>query len=168
MAPKYDGELLNGLLREAPPFPPRGMRQRPRGPIAGTSIDTAFTWLLYTVLILLITASWLGTFYGILGARAPLYSAWAMALDVVARPALAFQAFGVQAFLTIVQWGARRRARTHSPIYWLLWLAGLAPSVYYNLGSYYEPMVALGVPYVLAALMIIGGDVIPEVFGQRD
>lgn len=165
--PVGDDALFAQLLAGAAP-PPARRRRSPGGPISGSSVDAAFALLLYAILALLLVASWIGTFYGIIGRPAPLTSVVAILRDVIAQPAVLFQAFAVQAFFTIVQWGARRRARTHSPAYWLLWLAGLAPSVYYNLGSYYAPMVAMDVPYVLAVVMIIGGDVIPEVFGQRD
>lgn len=160
---------LLGVARDPRPAAkaPARRRRYQGGVIRGESVDAAFTVLLYFVLALLVLASWFGTFYGIRGEPAPLASTWRMAADALADRARFLQGGAVQAFLMIVQWGARRRAR-QNPAYWFLWLAGLLPSVYYNLGSYWAPMLALGVPTVLAALIIVGGDVVPEVFGQRE
>jgi hypothetical protein len=39
--------------------------------------------------------------------------------------------------------------------------------VYYNLDAYYVPAIVMGVPFVIALILIVAGDIIPELVGIR-
>jgi hypothetical protein len=131
------------------------------GVLSGAAIERAFVGLLYAMTALLALLSLFGTFYGMLGVPGPLAAPWLMPADAAAAPEWFGGAFVVQLVSTLAQWGARQMAR-HTPRWWLLYLAALGLSVYYNLVAYHAPAVALGVPWLLAAILIIAGDAVPE------
>lgn len=143
--------------------------RRPKiGLIPAAAIESAFLWVLYTVVILLVVLSLFGTFYGLIGKDAPLGKPWLMMVDAWGAPAYLLGAFALQGLLTLAQWAARLKAEDDRR-WWFAYLAALAPSVYYNVDAYYVPAVAMGVPFVIALILIIAGDIIPELVGiKRD
>jgi hypothetical protein len=139
---------------------------RPRiGFIRPSQVERAFIALLYLTLFLLVALSVLGTFYGQRGAGAPLTTPFQIARDVVSAPGALFLALALQFVLTAVQYGARSFAR-HDRRWWLLYLAALAISVYYNVQAYWTPLTAL-IPAYLAGFLIVAGDVLPEFLAVR-
>lgn len=128
-------------------------------------IEHAFTALLYLMLLVLVVLSVLGTFYGQRGAVAPL----AAPLRVITDVSSAWGAFGlallVQSVLTVVQYGARQFA-SRDRRWWILYLAALGVSVYYNIQAYWAPLIVL-LPVYLAGLLIVAGDVLPEFLAVR-
>lgn len=128
-------------------------------------IERAFTALLYLMLLVLVVLSILGTFYGQRGEAAPL----AAPLQVVGDVSGAWGAFGfallIQFVLTVVQYGARQFA-TRDRRWWVLYLAALGISVYYNIQAYWTPLTVL-LPVYLAGLLIVAGDVLPEFLAVR-
>lgn len=156
------------------PLPPRlpessERRARPHiGVVKGVHVERAFLTLIYVAVAVLVALSIFGTFYGLLGRAAPLAEPWRMALDAYAAPRALGLALVVQAVFTVVQWGARQMARRNR-YWWLVWLAALAPSVYYNVGAYHTPAVALGAPWLVAFVLIVAGDIVPELVSvQQD
>jgi hypothetical protein len=152
-----------------------GQARRPRRPnigvIPGAAVERAFIGLMYTGVVLLVVLSVFGTFYGLQGRAAPLSAPWwlwRMVLDAWEAPAVLGRAFLVQAVLTIAQWGAHELAG-RDRLWWLAWLAALAPSVYYNVQAYFDPAIALGAPWLIALILIAAGDIVPELVGiKRD
>lgn len=161
------------------PLPPRlpesvaasegSRRRRPRiGVVKGAHVEGAFLALIYGAVALLVVLSLFGTFYGLAGRDAPLAEPWRMALDAYGAPRVLLTALLIQGVLTVAQWGARQMAR-HNRYWWLAWLAALAPSVYYNVGAYHTPAVALGAPWLVAFVLIVAGDIVPELVSvQQD
>lgn len=136
------------------------------GFVSGSAIERVFIAGLYVALALLALLSVFGTFYGMRGAPAPLAEPWLMVVAAAAAPVAAGWSALLQMALSLTQWGARQRAR-RNPRWWLLYLAVLTPSVYYNFVAYFDPAVALGVPWLIALLLIVSGDVIPELVAVR-
>lgn len=129
-------------------------------------IERAFIVLVYLAMTALVVLSVFGTFYGQLGKEAPL-SAVARVFDDIAAYPLAFVvAFGTQAALSLTQYGARQLAR-HDRRWWLLYLAALAISVYYNVVAYWSPLDALGVAWYFRTAIILAGDIVPEIAAVR-
>lgn len=153
------GDLVNGQVVK-----------RKRGPKIGLipagAVETAFLWLLYAAVIGLVVLSFFGTFYGFIGKDAPLAAPWLMAVDAWGAPGALLKAFGLQMLLTLAQWAARLRA-VDDRRWWFAYLAALAPSVYYNIDAYFAPALVMGVPIVIALILIIAGDIIPELVGIR-
>lgn len=149
----------------------RSQPTKPQAPeigfLSGAGIERAFIVGLYVALALLAALSVLGTFYGMQSRPSPLGAPLQVVQDVTAAPSLLGAAFGLQFALTLVQYGARQRAR-RNPRWWLLYLASLAWSGYYNVTAYYEPAVALGIPWAVALLLIIIGDVAPEMIAVKE
>ena len=136
----------------------------PYGPAIGVippgAVERAFIVGLYLACLALVVLSVLGTFYGLLGASAPLRTPLRIIADVRAVPGTLGLALAIQAALTLTQYGARAMARRDRR-WWVLYLAALAISVYYNIQAYYTPIAALANAYV-AWLLIVSGDIIPE------
>lgn len=155
-----------------PPRPSMSLPE-PRRPASGPHIgflrrgqvEGAFVILLYIVLWLLVVLSVLGTFYGRLGASAPLEQPAQILADVRAVPTTLLMALLIQAVLTILQYGARQKARRDRR-WWILYLAALSVSVYYNFQAYWAPLSTMFPAYV-AALLILAGDVLPEYLAVR-
>lgn len=148
--------------------PPQAKTRAPQlGMVRGATIERAFIGLLYTLALALALLSLFGTFYGLQGRDAPLAQPWTMVIDGVAAPSWLAGAFALQVVLTLAQWGARQLAKRGAR-WWLLYLAALGLSVYYNVVAYYDPALALGVPWLVALLLIVGGDAAPEFTVVRD
>lgn len=139
---------------------------RPRvGFLRPGQVERAFVGLLYLALALLVALSILGTFYGRMGRAAPITAPLQLWADVTAQPVLFGLAVAIQGTLMIVQYGARQKARDDRR-WWLLYLAALGWSVYYNFQAYWTPLTAL-VAWYLAAVLITAGDVLPEFLAVR-
>lgn len=128
-------------------------------------VETAFMWLLYAALFLLVLLSVLGTFYGRQGRDAPIAAPLRIMSDLRAAPALLGAALGIQFVLTLLQYGARQLSRSDRR-WWILYLVALGVSVYYNYYAYWTPLVAL-VPWYLAGFLIVAGDILPEYIAVR-
>lgn len=137
------------------------------------AIERAFIILLYLVLLLLVILSVLGTFYGRRGEDAPIATPLRILTDVFGDPEVGVAsdlvgiglAVGIQAVLTIIQYGARQKARGDRR-WWSLYLVALGWSVYYNALAYWTPL-TVALPWYLVALLIIAGDVLPEFLAVR-
>ena len=148
-------ELINGKVPT---------RTRPRiGFLRPGHIERAFIALLYSALAVLVLLSVIGTFYGWRGELAPLSRPLPFLTDVQTGGILA--ALLIQLVLTVIQWGARQLAR-HDRRWWILYLAALAVSVYYNVQAYWIPLNELTAWYT-AAVLIVAGDVLPEFMAVR-
>ncbi len=144
--------------------PARSMHPRV-GFLRPSHIERAFIALLYTALLLLIVLSVIGTFYGWQGKQAPLTTPIQIWRDITASTAILWIAIGVQLVLTLAQYGARQMAR-HDPRWWFLYLAALGISVYYNVQAYWMPLTEM-IPFYVAALLILAGDILPEFLAVR-
>lgn len=134
-------------------------RSKPQiGFVRPHQIERAFIVLLYLTLAALVVLSVLGTFYGWLGRPAPLSTPLQIWPDIWT--ATIIVATGIQIALSLTQYGARQMAR-HDRRWWLLYLAALGVSVYYNVQAYWQPLTTL-IPWYLAAALIVAGDVLPE------
>jgi hypothetical protein len=150
-------DLING---KAP------ARARPRiGFLRPGHVERAFVALLYLALLFLVLLSIVGTFYGWRGEQAPLTSPRQIVDDVFAGGPRLWWAVALQAALTLAQYGARQFARADRR-WWLLYLAALAISVYYNFQAYWTPLNELTAWYT-AAVLIVAGDVLPEFLAVR-
>jgi hypothetical protein len=129
-------------------------------------IENAFIAALYLALLVLVVLSFLGTFYWLLGSDAPLSEPLTIVGDVLAAPRVFGIACAIQFALMLAQWGARQFARRDRR-WWLIYLAALGFSVYYNIQAYYAPLVALGVAGWVSAAIIVAGDIVPEVTAVR-
>lgn len=143
-------ELINGKVTG---------RARPRiGFLRPGHVEDAFIALLYSALAVLVLLSIVGTFYGWRGENAPLVRPLQFLTDVQTGGILA--ALIIQLVLTVIQWGARQMARNDRR-WWMLYLAALTISVYYNVQAYWAPLNELTAWYT-AGVLIIAGDVLPE------
>lgn len=151
---------------QSQPTTPAKRRPAPRiGFINPRGIERAFIILLYLTLLALIVLSVLGTFYGVGGNIAPLLAPRLIVADLVANTDRLFVALAIQLFLTLGQYGARQMSR-HDPRWWLLYLAALGISVYYNFQAYWVPLtIVASQPVALTAIIL--GDVLPEFIGIR-
>lgn len=155
----------------APTAPPAEER-RPAGPQIGLftsdGIITVFTWFLYGAALLLAVLSIGGTFYGLLGANAPVGTFEALRsvpIDVKAHTNIAIVALVVQGILSLLQYGSRQMAR-NVPQWWFLYLAALGISLYYNWQAYYAPLSTMLGAWVAAPVIILG-DIMPELISTR-
>lgn len=134
---------------------------RPRvGFLRPGQVERAFIGLLYFALLMLVVLSVIGTFYGRAGVSAPINTPLQMVRDMAAAPQQLGIALAIQFVLTLIQYGARQMARRDRR-WWILYLVSLGISVYYNFQAYQEPLSAL-LPWYVAWLLIIAGDVLPE------
>lgn len=70
-----------------------------------------------------------------------------------------------QAAFSLTQYGARQMAR-HNPLWWLLYLAALGISVYFNIQAYAAPLQRWMLPGYAYGL-ILAFDVLPEFVSIR-
>lgn len=152
-------------VTSAPMTSPRKESAPPIGVIPPGSIERAFLALLYVMVLLLAWLSVLGTFYGMRGLSAHLLPLAQLA-DIQAAPPIFVQALAIQIVLTLAQWGGRQMAR-RSPWWWIVYLVALGISVYYNVQAYYGPLTALALSPVVAYVLIVVGDVLPEFIAVR-
>lgn len=150
-----DGQQVEEKRRHGPPI----------GFIRPNQVERAFIALLYLALLILVLLSILGTFYGRRGETAPITAPLKLWADALGAPAQLGIAVAIQITLTIIQYGARQKAR-YDRRWWLLYLVSLGVSVYYNWQAYWIPLTVL-VPWYLASLLIIAGDVLPEFLAVR-
>ncbi len=156
--------LLTGKRTETKPAP-QSRRSGPEiGFLSPAAIETAFRALLYSGITLLVLLSVVGTFYGVAGQQAPLAEPGRIVADIVTRYEAFMMACLLQVVLTLTQYGSRQMTR-HDPRWWLVYLAALGVSLYYNVQAYYMPLLAMGVPWLLDYIVIAAGDVLPE-FGS--
>lgn len=140
-------------------IPPNNTRPRV-GFLRPGHVEHAFIWLLYLALLALVVLSVLGTFYGRRGEEVPLATPLRIITDVIAQPMTFGIAVAIQAVLTLIQYGARQKAKDDRR-WWILYLVALGWSVYYNALGYWAPLTTIA-PWYLAALLIVAGDVLPE------
>lgn len=134
----------------------------PIGVIPASTFERLLIALLYIAAAALALLSLLGTFYGLRQMEAVLVPPWQMVFDAIRNPAALVAGFIVQAVLSIMQYGARARAH-NDPRFWIVYLVALAISVYYNCQAYFIPLTMdLGLNEIIAFLLILGGDVLPE------
>lgn len=159
-APLADGEPVRDF------HAPRRSGRPQLGLVRGATIERAFVAMLYLMAFLLGALSVLGTFFGMRGLASPpaLGLVWQ---SITSAPEWVVYALVMQGALTIAQWGARQMAK-HDRRWWLLYIAVLSLSVYYNLVAFFGIAVdALGLPWLLAAILIIAGDALPELVVVR-
>lgn len=144
----------------------KASQTKPRiGFVRASAIERAFIGLIYLGVLLLIVLSIVGTFYGANGENAPITDPVAIWAAFWAGGARSWVAIGVQVVLSLTQYGARQLAR-HDARWWLLYLAALGISVYFNIQAYYTPLLAYMLPgYVY--LLILAFDVFPEFVSIR-
>lgn len=159
--------------REIPPAdraasPPPGPRRRQRtaaprwrGCVPGPLMAVVVVVLIPVLAVALVGLSVLGTFYGARGLAVPILTPAQLWADITAARGLFALAACGQGLLTVAQWGGRQLARQDAR-WWLLYLVSLVVSVWWNWNGFGPPLVAAGVPWLLVVLLIIGGDVLPE------
>lgn len=154
-----NGPLINGAPPAEAPRPVR--RAVPSiGFLRPGHVERAFIALLYLALAVLVLLSVVGTFYGWRGEQAPIATPAQVVRDMFGDARRLGLALLLQLCLTLAQYGARQFAR-HDRRWWLLYLAALSISVYYNAVAYWTPLNELTAWYV-AAVLIVAGDVLPE------
>jgi len=110
----------------------------------------------------LVALSTVGTIYGVLRLGVPIWEPWRIIPDLVANPGGAAVGVALQLGLTLGQWGGIELAREDRR-WWLVYAAALGASITLNLLGYWEPLVEVaGLPWLIAALAIVAGDVLPE------
>jgi hypothetical protein len=129
------------------------------------SVEGAFRVLLYGTLLALVILSIVGTYYGLAQQAAPLLQPRQIWADIQANTDRLWVAIAIQVFLSLGQYGARQFAR-HDPRWWLLYLAALGISVYYNYQAYWTPLNEITL-WPIAGAVIVLGDVLPEFIAIR-
>lgn len=156
--------------KDMPPTKPTEQTKKPQRPRVGflrpSHIERAFIGGLYLSIAVLVALSVLGTFYGWRGIPAPLAAPLQIWRDVQSDTTMLGIAVAIQGALSLAQYGARAMAR-HDRRWWMLYLASLAISAYYNVQAYWSPLIALGLSWWLVAAIILAGDVAPEVAAVR-
>lgn len=142
------------------------VRSAPIGVIPPGAVERAFIGMLYAGVLGLSFLSVLGTFYGASGRAMPLDIPH-IAADIAAAPWWALGALIYQSSLTCAQWGTHQLAKRRDRRWWLGYFAVLLLSAYYNLTAFYAPMLAVGTPSVVAGLLILIGDAIPELVAVK-
>lgn len=134
-------------------------KSRRIGMLSGERAESTFVGLIRVAGWLLVAISVIGSFYGLQGkqAAAPLR----VMSDLAAGWPWLLSALGAQAFLSIGQWGSRQRARIDRR-FWLAYLVLLALSAGLNWLAYGPHLIDWGVPWLLAALAVVGGDALAE------
>lgn len=137
-------------------------RSKRPGMIKGAFIERLLIALIHELAWLLIILSVLGTFYGARGQDAPLLTPGQIIRDIWAQPIILGVALIGQGLLSVVQWGSRVMAVSTNRYWWLAYFGALALSVWWNWQAYGDPMLILGVPWLIAIGFVIGGDMLPE------
>lgn len=159
------------------PPPPSGAVRRPHrvstyqqpalGFIDPALVRRAFAVLIVTIAWLLIALSVFGTFYGARGMDAPLTTPILLFFDIMSAPSAALVALLAQAVLSLAQWGARQFA-AHDRRWWILYVASLSLSAWWNWSAYGDPLISIGVPWLLSIGLVVLGDVFPELILVRE
>lgn len=147
--------------------PRRPQPYRWRGCLPGPILALLVELSIPVVSLLLIALSVLGTFYGARGLPVPLFAPARLWADLSGAWGLVALAGCGQLALAVAQWGGRQAARDDRR-YWALYLASLGLSVWWNWRGYGPPLTAIGVPWLVALLLIVAGDVAPELALVRD
>lgn len=129
-------------------------------------IERAFVILVYVAVVALIALSFVGTCYAQTAKDVPLLEPWRIAEDAQAAPRSFVLGFVIQLVLMLTQYGARQFARRDRR-WWLLYLAALGISVYYNVEAYWSPLAALGLAWYVSGAIILAGDIVPEIAAVR-
>jgi hypothetical protein len=139
---------------------------KPRiGFLRGSTVERAFILLIYGGVFMLVVLSIVGTFYGSRSSAAPITQPGLIWAEMTGSGAALWVALGAQIALSLTQYGARQLAR-HDARWWLLYLAALGVSVYFNVQAYYTPLLAYMLPgYVY--LLILAFDILPEFVSIR-
>jgi hypothetical protein len=138
------------------------------GIIPGRLMAQLVRFAIPVIALALIALSILGTFYGARGLASPLLThPLQIGRDIARAPSVAILALCGQVALSVAQWGGRQLARDDRR-WWLLYFASLWLSLYWNWRAYGPPLVAVGVPILLAGILILAGDVGPELALVRD
>lgn len=146
---------------QAPPAVPRRERTE-TGLISEGFILRCLIAFIHEVTVLLMLMSVIGTFYGTRGLDAPLAHPIQIVLDAVQAPMLLLLAAAGQGLLSLVQWGARLAALKLDPRWWVAYVLSLGVSAWWNWNAYADPMIALGVPWLIAGAFLLGADALPE------
>lgn len=134
--------------------------KKPIGVLSGSHIERMFVTALRIGAWTLIALSVLGTFYGARGNAIPL-SLVVIWQDIISQLGIALAALIAQGLLSLIQWGGRQLAQRDRR-WWLVYLASLTLSAWWNWTAYGTPLIALNVPWLIAAGIVIGGDIFPE------
>jgi hypothetical protein len=146
---------------------PAAPTRRPRiGFLRPAHVEAAFVVLVYTSILVLVALSIIGTFYGMRDMTAPLATPLRIIRDIGAAPIAFGIALAVQIVLMITQYGAHLFTR-HNKRWWGLYLVALAASIWFNVQAYWTPLLALGVGWVVASVLLVVGDILPEVAAVR-
>lgn len=148
---------------------PPAKRRRPRGTAVVPSgcAEGALLVALQVAAWALILLSIVGTFYGVQGRDAPILNPLKLIADVRAALPVALLALLGQGLLSLIQWGSRGLAR-HDWRWWVGYILALALSVWWNWSAYGDPLVALGIPWLVALGVVVAGDVFPELTLVRE
>lgn len=139
---------------------------KPRiGFLRASAIERAFILMIYGGVLALIALSIVGTFYGSHGRPAPISNPGAIWRTMWQSGTPGLIAVGMQLALSLTQYGARQMSR-HDWRWWLLYLAALGISVYFNWQAYYTPLLAYMLPGYAVAL-ILAFDILPEFVSIR-
>ncbi len=141
--------------------------QSPTGVIDAVKVRQVFVHGLHITAALLMALSFIGTFYGSRGLDVPLLDPLRIVADLMRDGGVAAMALLAQAVLTLFQWGARQYAG-NNPRWWALYAGALALSLWWNWHAYADPLLALGVPWLVTAGIIVLGDVFPELILVKD
>jgi hypothetical protein len=145
---------------------PSQFSRRPNiGFVRVDQVERAFLALLYVTVVVLVALSILGTFYGAQAATAPIVRPLQVWSDITGAPLTLTWAVVGQVALTLAQYGARQFAQKDRR-FWLLYVAALSVSLYFNFQAYWEPLTAMFAWYVTIFLLLIG-DIVPEFVAVR-
>jgi hypothetical protein len=148
----------------------RVLRRRPagggggprwRGCIPGGVVAVVLVALIPVLAVALVLLSFLGTFFGARGLPVPLLRPSALWAALLAAPWGVLLAALVQGGLAVAQYGGRQLARDDRR-WWILYGLALAVSAWWNWKGYGPILIGAGVPWLLAAIMVVLGDVFPE------
>jgi hypothetical protein len=144
---------------------PAAARQGPRplrtAHIPSRQLGTALVIALRVLMWGLVALSVMGSFYAITNQPAPLFAPWQMVDDAMAASGVFYTALAVQGGLMLAQWGGSELAHD-DPRWWVLYFGALIASVWMNTDAYLSPLTGTGMPWLIAWLLIVGGDVAPE------
>ena len=129
--------------------------------IRGEMVAGWLVMILRVAMYSLMVLSLLGTMYALLQEAAPLTQPWAMIERAFSAGDVFFWALGIQAVLSIGQWGSSEMI-SEDRRWWFLYLLVLAISVWLNLAAYYASLVNAGAPGLIAITLIILADMAPE------
>ena len=160
--PPPEAEPRGTTVPPARSRPPRRRGGTYRPPIPAGAPGQVLLVAIPIVAVALILLSILGTFYGIQGDPAPLGRPGQLLRDLWAGWPMLPAAVGVQFGLGMAQWGGRSLAEDHLG-WWALYALSLALSVWLNWIAYGVPLVALGMPWLIALALIVIGDILPEI-----